>query len=140
MDYDVEDGYLDHVAEYESGFLGTRPPRIISLESALRRMVLDAKMDPDKLIGRRIMAKTPKKALKAKATKVAKEFNRFYIGTSNIADNLHNNSYTHATIDDAVADAQGRLEDEPDLDVVIVVQIVRVVRRAKAPITVEVVG
>ena len=39
---EIENEYIDYVAEHESGFLSDCPPRLIGFDKALRRIVDDA--------------------------------------------------------------------------------------------------
>lgn len=70
------------------------------------------------------------------------KINKFYVGHEGIAGALHrdeNHSYTRPTLDAAIADAKARLTLDSGLKQCIIVRIVRIVKRADAPITVEVV-
>lgn len=66
--------------------------------------------------------------------------NKFYTGAEHIGEAFAhgiNESYTCTTVEEAIDQAKETLEMHPDRDAVIVVQIIRIVRRGKMPITVE---
>jgi len=68
-----------------------------------------------------------------------KKLNRFYIGADHIARSIEtgkNDPWTKSTLLEAIKHAEKVLDDE-DRNVVVVVQIVRIVRRRKAPIVIE---
>lgn len=75
-----------------------------------------------------------------KQTRV-KPINRFYVGASHIAEAIldgDNDEWTRSTLEEAVEHGKQLMEDE-DKELVTVVQIVRILRREKTPVTVEVV-
>lgn len=59
---------------------------------------------------------------------------KFYVGASRMQD--RNNDWAHTTIEKAVEHARQLMEEE-DSDEKIIVQIIRVVKRQRAPIIVE---
>jgi hypothetical protein len=73
--------------------------------------------------------------------------NRFYVAAPAVTTHTEQDQantersarWTHPTLKAALAHAETILEENPNKDHVAVVQIVRVVRRKKAPVVVEVV-
>lgn len=71
-----------------------------------------------------------------------KTINKFYVGAEHIARAIEagtNDSHTCATLDEAIAEAKGTLEEYPNRQSVIIVQIVRIVRRKNIPVEIQVV-
>lgn len=63
--------------------------------------------------------------------------NRFYIGSQGIADEIrdgHNSEHTRPTLKLAVEDAKDKMEEDHGLELVMIVKIVKVIRRATPPI------
>lgn len=69
-----------------------------------------------------------------------KKLNLFYVGSADISAafvNGENHEYTQPNLDTAIARAKQRLTDDPALDGLVIVRIVKVVRRKTPPIVVE---
>ena len=67
------------------------------------------------------------------------QMNKFYVGARHIAKGIENKTnaeWSRATVEGAIQHAKELMEDE-DIDTAIVVQIIRVIRRAKNPVFIE---
>ena len=65
--------------------------------------------------------------------------NKFYVGARHIAESIEvedNHEWTKATVEEAVEHARETMEED-NLDMAIVVQIIRVLKRKSNPIVVE---
>jgi len=69
-----------------------------------------------------------------------KNINKFYTGAQHIARAImtgDNDAHTHKTFEAATKNAVMQLEDQPNLDAIIIVKIVGIIRRKDMPIMVE---
>jgi hypothetical protein len=65
--------------------------------------------------------------------------NKFYVGSREISNAVHvgvNHDWTCATLEIAIARAKKKIIDE-DLDALVIVQMVRIVRKRTPPLSVE---
>ena len=63
--------------------------------------------------------------------------NRYYVGSQVIADKInagHNSDWTHQAMKDAVEDAKGKMEDDPSIQLMTIVKIVKIIRRTMPPV------
>lgn len=66
--------------------------------------------------------------------------NRYYVGAKHIGSSINmggNADCTRATFEEALADAQQQLDENPHQKAVVIVRITHVVRRAKHPIEIQ---
>lgn len=72
--------------------------------------------------------------------KIDVKSNRYYVGAKHISDSIKDSlkdSWTHETLAGAIKHAKELMEEESDRELVHIVQIVSIVRRAKTPIIVD---